>query len=200
MNYAKEILIAFILLLISSCSILSPVKSANEGNYQLTHIPAVPKKQTRPISLLVLKPDTNSIYSSNKIVYTNKPYQISYFAKNYWAETPANMLQGLMIQTLQNTHYYRAVVSPPFAGHYDYILNTQLVELKQDFTHLPSTVSVILRAQIVQTSTGRIIAAKQFSDTEIAPQNSPCGGVLAANRAVENILQQLARFCLLTTR
>jgi cholesterol transport system auxiliary component len=182
-------------ILLSSCSVFPPAKS-NTNNYQLAQTPSVSNRSMRPITLLVLKPETNSIYNTNQIAYTLRPYEVAYFSKNHWADTPPNMLQQLIIQTLQNTHYYRAIVSPPFAGRYDYLLTSQLIELKQDFMHNPSIVRVVLRAQLTRASTGRIVAAKQFSDSQIAPENTPYGGVIAANRAVANVLAQLTRFCL----
>lgn len=178
--------------LLSGC--ISPVNT-NYTRYQLTASPHVCVKRTHNATLLVLKPETNTIYSTTQMAYTKQPYEIAYFAKNRWADTPANMLQQLMIQSLQSTHYYRAIITPTYTAHFDYVLSTQLVELKQDFTQHPSIVRIKLRAQLIQASTSRVLRAKQFSVTAPAPQDSPAGGVMAANRAVDQLLKELNAFC-----
>lgn len=183
-----------IVLVLSGCSLFSPVKN-EQTRYQLSSVPGVRIKHTRNVTLLVLKPETTPLYHSTQMVYKKQPYQVAYFAKNRWADTPVNMLQQLMVQTLQNTHYFHAIVTPPFTAQYDYVLSTQLIELQQDFTRQPSVVRIKLRAQLIQANTSRVIRAKEFSAVAYAPQNSPQGGVIAANRAVEQVLKQVSAFC-----
>ena len=100
------------------------------------------------------------------MAYTVRPYQIAYFSRNRWAETPAQMLQPLIVQTLQDTHYFHAVVTAPFIGKYDYSLNTQILELKQDYTYKPAKLKLILRAQLSNTATSHVIATTQYAIEE----------------------------------
>ena len=95
----------------------------------------VPITRTQPISLMVLQPETNPAYNTTQMAYTKKPFEVSYFAENRWIETPGQMLQPIIVQTMQRTHHFRAVITPPFIGSYDYILNTQILEFQQDYTH-----------------------------------------------------------------
>ena len=85
-----------------------------------------PKKYMRPKILLISVPETIPVYNTTEMAYMIKPYQIAYFSLNQWAETPAEMLQPLLVQTLQNTHHFKAIVTPPYSGHFDYVLNTQI--------------------------------------------------------------------------
>jgi cholesterol transport system auxiliary component len=194
MNFYRIFIVISMLLFLSNCSVFSPIKT-DETSYELKTIPSVAIQKTRRTTLIIMQPEANSIYNTTRMVYTIKPYQVAYFAKNRWAASPGKMLQQLMIQTLQNTHYFKAVIAPPFSGMYDYILNTQLFELQQDFTHNPSVIRLRLNAQLIQSGTNRIIATKQFTVIEPAPQNTPYGGVIAANRAVSELLRQLVNFC-----
>lgn len=188
------------ILLLSGCSLFSPVKTENESTYELNTVPHVPTKKSRhPKTILVMQPEATPTYNSSQMIYAVKPYQTNYFAKSTWDTSPAYMLQPLIIQTLQNTHHYRAVVSPSFIGNYEYVLNTQLLELQQDFSYMPSVVHLTLRAQLTRVSTNKVIATKQFSITKRTPENTPYGGVVAANQATGILLQELARFCLKST-
>jgi cholesterol transport system auxiliary component len=192
----KRLFILLIPLLLASCSVFSPIKNLHSTTYELNAVPTVAKRKSHSRTLLVLPVEAESIYNTTEMVYTLRPYEISYFAKNHWAETPAQMLQPLIVQTLQNTHFFHAVSSNSTLGHYDYILSTQLLKLQQEFTVQPSVVRLTLRAQLVDAGSGRIISTKQFSVVEPAAQNNPYGGVIAANKAVAKVLTRLTKFCL----
>lgn len=143
-------------------------------------------------------PESNAVYNTTDMAYTTEPYQVAYFANNGWAETPAKMLQPLIVQALQSTHYFKAIGTSIISTRYDMILTTQLLQLQQDFTNknVRSQVHLVLRAQLINAATGRVIAARQFSAVEAAPTNNPYGGVIAANRAASVVMEELAAFCL----
>jgi cholesterol transport system auxiliary component len=52
-----------------------------------------------------------------------------------------------------------------------------------------------LRAYLVDNSTRRVLAWREFDEGVAAASENPYGGVVAANRAVQSVLQQLAGFC-----
>lgn len=186
------------ILFLSACA-LSPIPSIPITRYTLNSLPLPApalKKLSRSITLLVTEPTTQAIYNTTQIAYTPAPHQLNYFVKNRWAAKPTQMLHYLIVQTLQNTRHYHAVILSPFAGRYDVMLTTQLVQLQQDFSRQPSIVRVILRAQLTRAKNHRILAARQFSIIKVAPEDTPEGGVTAANQAVTEILKQLAEFCL----
>ncbi|OGT36496.1 MAG: hypothetical protein A3F11_11965 [Gammaproteobacteria bacterium RIFCSPHIGHO2_12_FULL_37_14] len=192
-----RILLYINMMLLSSCSLFSPVKMEAESNYILNTIPhPVKTQQKHPITLFVSLPETVPAYNTTQMAYTIKPYQIAYFIKNRWAETPSQMLHPLIVQTLQNTGYFHAIVTPPFIGNYDYVLNIQILQLQQNFTYHPAKLQLTWRVQINKIATGKVIATKLFSVRETIPQKSPYGGVIAANRATEKLLAQLVEFCL----
>lgn len=183
--------------MLAGCSLLSPVKVDTQNKFILNKVPdVVPARNTHSTILLVSAPEARPILNTTQMAYTIKPYQISYFSQNQWAETPGEMLQPLLVQTLQNTHYFKAIVTPPYIGHYDYTLNTQILELMQDFTHRTPTLIMTVRAQIIRFSNNQIIGTKQFSVTLPIPQGSPYGGVYAANYASALILERISVFCL----
>jgi len=174
---------------------LSPVKMDSANKYVINKMPCfVPTKKTRPIILLVSKPETKAVYNTTQMAYTIKPYQIAYYSLNQWAETPDEMLQPLLVQTMQKTHHYKAVVTPPYNGLYDYELDTEIVSLLQDYTCRIPVLRMNVRAQIIKMSTNRVIATRDFSVIQPLPQRSPYGGVLAANAATVQILGKVARF------
>jgi len=193
----NRILVIAILFLLSACSVFSPVKTEQTTSYVLNTLPSpVTKKPTHKITLMVTQPATSQIYNTTQMAYTMQPYQVAYFAKSRWADTPPQMLQSLLAEALQNTHYFYAVGVSPVLGQYDYVLNMQLVQFVQRFSGRGSEVLITLRTQISKPADNQVIAAKQFVIVEPAPANTPYGGVVAANKATARLLMQITRFCL----
>jgi cholesterol transport system auxiliary component len=188
----KIFLVLIMLFCLSSC--LSPVND-NSNKYLLSNTCNSYCGHQTHRSILVMPVKSNTIYNTTLMAYTNQPHQVAYFAKNRWADTPGSMLQELMTQALQDSHYFRAVGTFPTTGKYDYMLTTQLVELRQVFYGTNSVVVLTINAQLINANTGFIVGSRQFSMTQPAPQNSPYGGVIAANYATNNFLRQLVSFC-----
>ncbi len=184
-----------LIMFLCSCSIFSGVKTGPTKTYVINTVPSVSKKINTGKTLLVSTMDAEPVYNSSQMAYTEHPYQIAYFSKNGWAVPPAQMLQTLLQQTLQNTHHFHAVISSS-GQHYDYVLNTQLIELKQVFFQCTSEIHLKIRAQLVDASDLRVIATKEFFVIESAPQRNPYGGVIAANKATGIILREITQFCL----
>jgi cholesterol transport system auxiliary component len=68
------------------------------------------------------------------------------------------------------------------------------VRLQQDFASQPSRVHFTLRAHLVDSATRRVLAWRVFDESVAAATDDPYGGVVAANRAVQTVLEQLAGF------
>lgn len=188
-------------LTLTSCSLFSPVKTDPGSAYLIKAMPCVfPAHKRHRVTLLVTMPETVSAYNTTQMAYSIKPYQIAYFSQNRWAETPGEMLHPLIAQTLQNTHQFRAVVTPPFMGRYDYELDTRIMTLEQDFTHIPTVLRLVVHAQIAKISLNRVTAVRDFCIEVPIHHGSPYNGVLAANRATTILLSELADFTIRNTR
>jgi cholesterol transport system auxiliary component len=72
------------------------------------------------------------------------------------------------------------------------------VRLQHEFQTSPSRVRFTLRAYLVDDKTRRVLAWRQFEAAVDAASDDPYSGVLAANSAVQTVLQQLSVFCVET--
>jgi len=189
----KVIVGLLMVLLLSGC--LGPVAPAQKTQYTLALKNYHNHVSSRPITVLVATPTASPGYDSRRMLYTCRPYEIKAFAKNEWAGSPANLLQPVIIQALRDTGHFRAVVASPLPARRDYLLKTNLVELRQDFTYKPSCIKMALQAELIENRNRQVVASKIFSTEIPTISNDPYGGVLAANRATTFILGQLTRFC-----
>lgn len=197
MTMIKKIgLLTLVTVALTSCSMLSPVKTEPKTAYVINALPRVSTHARHATTIMVSQVGSEAIYNTSQMAYSKHPYQVAYFAKNRWAARPADMLQPLIIQTLQNTHYFHAVVTSSSIGQADYLLNTQLIQMQQEFNSCSSYYRMKLRAQLINVNTNKTIATKVFSVTINAPYYNPYGGVIAANQATAIILKKLTKFCL----
>lgn len=179
--------------LVSGCTLLSPA-NVEIKKEMLDKVPVeLPQREAHAATLLVFPPETRPIYDTTQMAYTIRPYQVDYFGYHEWGATPSNMLQPLLVKTLENTHYFSAVLTPPYSGSYTYLLRTEILELNQDFTSEPAVLQLTLRFQLSDGAANRVIATGEISLHEPMQQKTPDAGVVAANNAVAKALQELAR-------
>lgn len=173
----------------------SPVKVASIQEYKLEspstlHVRNKPTRAT----ILVSKPLAASGYTTSDMRYVVKSYELSSFAKNSWVAPPADMLETMLIESLQNSGYFYGVVRAPFAGTTAYRLDTQLLSLRQNFLKRPSRIDLAIKAELVNETTKKIVRSKRFVTHVNALEDTPYGGVMAANRAMNNLMVQIVRF------
>lgn len=181
--------------ILTACSIFQPVKVESVSTYILksSSRPTVSEKRTGQ-SLLVAAPTAAPGYGTNSMAYVDRAYQLKYFTKNRWVDYPSRMLKPLLVQALEDTHHFQAVVMLPYPGDADLRLDTTLLNLYQDFTKQPTQVRLAVRVQLINLTTRQVIATREFDLYANAPEATPYGGVVAANHLTGQLLHQIAAF------
>lgn len=146
------------------------------------------------LTLLVNSMRAHPGFTSSRIAYVKKEYQLDYFAHHQWADTPANMLTSIITQSLESGHLFRAVVESPAAVTADLRLDSELLHFQQVFSDGSSDVELELRMILVNQQNRSVIASQTFTFTEVASENTPYGAVMAANRIVARLLPELDKF------
>lgn len=192
------------LLLVSlgGCSALRPTVTpatafyALDGAQQpvLVAARAVPATGLATKTLLINPPHATAGFDSTRIVYLREPHKLDYYALSQWVDPPARMLGPLLVAAIEKTAAVRAVVLMPAAAAGDLRLDTQLIRLQHEFQTQPSQVRFTLRATLLDDRTRQVLAWQEFDAVEPASSEDAYGGVLAANRAVQTVVDQLARF------
>lgn len=180
-------------MLLSGCAVQQ--SGQQQATYLLTAVGDVkPVAKPGHAVLLVMPPQAEPGYDTAGIAYTQTPLRLEYYTQSRWADTPAHMLAPLLVATLDKTHAFRAVVTLPSSVAADYQLDVVLLQLQQDFLHHPSQVRLALRASLIRTATNRVVASRRFHDVEPTASENAYGGVQAANKALQHLLGQIARF------
>nr|WP_058441129.1 ABC-type transport auxiliary lipoprotein family protein [Legionella brunensis] len=151
-------------------------------------------KQPSSHSIFVNTPDAVAGYQGEEMLYTDKAYELTPFVHSTWVDQPAEMLLPLLVQSLQRSGYFRVVASSPGAEIAEYRLDTQLIELQQNFLTKPSKIKFVIKVVLVQVEDNHVVASRIFSHLVPCPADTPYGGVIAANRATELFTAELTKF------
>jgi cholesterol transport system auxiliary component len=191
---ASRLFVAVVALSLSGCALMS-APPAQTSKQILNKMPTeVVQRSSQGAVLLVYPPQTRPVYDTTEMAYMTRPYEIAFFSQHEWAEPPSQMLQPLLVGTLQNTRFFSAVLTPPYAGRYSFALRTEIRELVADFTSDPAALLLSLRFQLSESATGAVVATKDISIREPMQQRTPYAGVVAGNEATAKALLELARF------
>jgi len=183
--------------LASGCSVLPKPEPVTMDQYVLEYTPGRPAPESAeglPV-LVITTPRAHGGYDTHRIAYMKQAYGLRYYTRSRWADTPARMLAPLVADAMQATGQFQALYAVPGSIAADYRLDTELIRFHQDFTQQPGVVHITMRAQLVDLRKGRVVATRQFDITEAGATDDSYGGVVAANRAVSLLLDELAEFC-----
>ncbi len=195
-------IVSLAILAMCLCGCLSPADVPTESTYMIKSLKPMTHHANRrsTTTILVSDPVANPGYQTANMLYMMTPYKLQTFSKNRWVASPSAMLLPNIVQALNNLGRFKAVVTTPFAGVTDYNLQTNLLEFEQNFMRPDSRFIIRLQASLVSSQTNKIIASRRFNIIVKAQANTPYGGVLAANKAVSQLMKQIGRFVYASTR
>lgn len=139
-------------------------------------------------------------FDSPRLMYVQKDHQLAYFAQSEWVDTPARLLNPLLVTAIEKTGAFDAVVTQPASVSGDLRLDTTILRLQHNFLTSPSRVQFTLRAYLSDEKTRRVLAWREFSADAVAPSDTPQGGVAATQVVVQDVLTQLAQFLASSSR
>lgn len=145
--------------------------------------------------LLVIRPLARVELDTPRMAYREEDYQLRYFARSRWADTPAQLLLPGLVEALEASGHFGAVVRVGSAARPDLRLDVELLEFSQDFRVTPSEFQLRLRLQLVDLETSAVLASRLFTTRAVAPERSPRGVAVAANTAWQALLPELVVFC-----
>lgn len=197
MKLRKTCFVALTCLFLNSCNYLSPLPARTVSQYTISDkisLKEITRRYPDKKTLLVTTPIAAPGYETDRMVYVTVPYRMRAFAAHQWVAPPAQLLLPLIADRLRVTGAFYAVVTPPFSGIANYQLNTQLLQLQQEFLQPTSRVRLSVLVTLMQVSTGRVMASRTFTIVIPAPENNPYSGVLATNQAVHQLTKALSEF------
>lgn len=187
--------LALFALTLAGCALLASPGAAPPSLFALTPPSSAPPSDgaaTRTID--VAPPGARPGFDGPRMAYVTRPYELEFFARHQWVDAPARMLAPLLADALARGGRFDA--APAGARSAAALrLETEVVVLQQEFDTRPSQLRFTLRARLLDLAQRHVLASATFEAVEAAPSDDPYGGVVAANRAVARVLDEVARWC-----
>lgn len=197
--------------LICGCSILTPANVPLISRYSFDSAAAT-AHATKKIAvtrvakinaptIVVSIPRAAAGFDSPHMAYVRHAHQLEYFQQSEWIEAPAAMLAPLATSALalERSGIFSAVVQSPTSVIGQLRLDLEIVRLQQEFFSIPSKIRFTLRAHLLDTTTRQVIAWHEFDTSVVSVSEDAYGGVLAANIAIQTVMEELASFCVQAT-
>jgi len=143
-------------------------------------------------TLVVNVPVAQPGFDTPRMAYVQRAFELSYYATHQWAEPPALMVTPLLVQALEQTGFWRAIISMPTAVRGNHRVDIDQVELFQTFLRKPSQVRLALRVQLIALPDHVVQGTRLFEAVEEARTDDAYGGAVAANLAVERLVRDVA--------
>lgn len=183
-------------LLLPGCIDLPDPKMVQPRLYRLdAQLPIQPALQQRNKVLLISLPHAQPGTDSAGMAYMKKAHELDYFVNSRWADTPARMLEPLLLQAMLKTGSFRTVTKIFGTLDADIRLDSEWIRLQQEFDTQPSRMHLIVRVQLFDLRSKQVLATQEIEEVEPAESDNAYGGVVAANRALQRVLEKVAIFC-----
>jgi cholesterol transport system auxiliary component len=188
--------------LLPACSLLGNKPQVSLQSYALDSGIPVVSAAASPVAqlptgtrvLLVEQPRAAAGFDSKHMVYVRQPLAPEWYTQSAWVDSPARMLAPLLVQTLQGSGVFKAVVLAPSAARADLRLDTEVVRLQQSFLQQPGSVRFTLQATLSDNHTHEVLAWRLLDVVQPVASEDAAGGSVAASLAVQQALRQLSGF------
>ena len=194
-NHQRLLLLGLACIVLSACGTLP---KQNDDSLSKTYLLQAPKvtnlnlpEQFSCVSLMVNNVRAAPGYATPRIAYLQKDHQLSYFAHHQWVDAPANMLTGIVTQTIEDAQIFQAVIQAPAAASTDVRLESELLYLHQIIEGDHSSVHLAIRFTLIDQELRKVMLTHSIALQETVDEQNPYGAVKAANRALGALLSNL---------
>ncbi len=153
-------------------------------------VPTSAPSAVYPVSLLVARITTSHLYRDDRLVYGSGPVQLGVYSDHRWAQTPADMVQDLLISSLRSSGQYRSVSRLGSSARGDYVVRSNLDALYE--VDRPALVArFAMRVELFDSKAGGIVWVGNYSHDEPVNGKNVAAVVEAMNSNVRAGMLQL---------
>jgi ABC-type uncharacterized transport system auxiliary subunit len=172
---------------------LSECGGARPTKYYVLAAPLTPTSQSAaqfPVALLVARPVTSHLYRDDRIVYGSGPIELGTYEFERWAQSPADMIQDLLVTSLRSSGQYLSVLRPGSSSRGEYVVRSNLRALYE--VDKPELVArFALHIDLFDPKTGSTVWDSNYSHDEPVSEKTVAGVVEAMDKNVRAGMQEL---------
>jgi cholesterol transport system auxiliary component len=157
---------------------------------------------TARAQLLVSVPDAPQSLDTQRIALSRGPTTVDYFANSAWTDRAPLMIQGLLVESFENTGKVVAVGRDTAGLRADYLIQTELRDFEARYytgTDRPPLVYVRMEAKLVKMPEREIVSSLGIVETADAQRNEIEEIIVAFNEATGNTMKRVVQWVLRST-
>lgn len=153
---------------LSACSAISALNGAATPleSYDLQAPADAPVARSSVARQLVVElPSAPGGLMTDRIMIRPRPLQAQYLTDGQWSAEAPEMMQTLMVRTLEDSNGFRYVGRRPLGSFGDYVLISELTDLQAEAAAdgESATIRVRLTARLVRESDASVLATRTFN-------------------------------------
>lgn len=194
----RRAMVATALALLSGCAAISAVSDAATplDVFELRapgSIPAVAGR-ARAQDVIVEMPTTSGALSTDRILIRPNPVQAQYLPDVRWSEPTPQMVQTLMLRSIEATGAVRYVGRTPLGASGDFAIVTEVIDFQAEVTPDGETanVQITLLVRVVRERDASIVATRSLTGSAVAPSTETLTVIDAFNAASDQVFAEFA--------
>jgi ABC-type uncharacterized transport system auxiliary subunit len=152
--------------------------------------PPAPNSNPIPVTILIGRITGSHLYRDDRVVFGNGTGELGLYESRRWVETPVDMMEAVILQTLRANGRFRAVQPMGSDAIGEYILRGHLISLDEiDSSSLVARFSIEL--ELFDRKTGTTVWNDSYTHDESVNEKTISAIVAAFNRNVHAGIDQL---------
>ncbi len=187
MKYLLSVLIVFV---ITACS-LKEAPALNSYTLGIQSVPVVSYSPYRNKTIKVSFPQALKEKISAKMHYSYSLSQRGVYQNSQWSNNIGKLLQGSIIQILDESRLFKAVLPYESTAGEDYRLESTLFDLSHYVRGDASYAVVSIQFALIDSYTGKLLKTRRFSYKEDTPTVDAKGYVEATQKIMNHLGRDL---------
>ena len=151
------------------------------------------KKNTIILQLAPIR--ASKVFGTTAMLYSKAQYDQNSYAYSRWSDSPVRLLHILFQAALEESGRFGAVISPTSASEADFLLESTLYDFSQHIYGDDTSDGVVrIRFYLVNNTTKKVTATKEFVSKVQGSTLSARGATVALNKASINIAHGLTHW------
>lgn len=179
---------------LGGCALAKVADGPAPDIYVLTPATSLPGEDLSRSSaqLLVDEFKAAAVIDTSRIVFQPSVNEVKYYAGARWSDRAPNMIQDLLVATLQNSGRFAAVARANSELMGDFMLMGDIRSFAAVEEQGKTQVRILFLVQLVQAHDRSIVASRSFS-ANVAPMGSGMKAVIAAyDAALRQVLDEIS--------
>ncbi|MGH1365754.1 MAG: ABC-type transport auxiliary lipoprotein family protein [Calditrichia bacterium] len=143
-----------------------------------------------PVTLGIKSFEADIVYSGDRLVYRDSPYELQYYHYRRWAAAPRKIVHDQVLKQIQSSGAFENVIGLPSTAIPDYILQAKVNALEEWDEANAWYGNVSIAFELLDVKTRKIVWRKDITERTPATERSPLAVVKAISASLKTVVDE----------